>query len=679
MHDLSMRDEDILSELGIEANNSLTHHTEVHQESTRVDSDDLHLKEVFEPGKRLTEVLSKESDYVYIIAEIGINHDGCLQSALGLIDAAKEAGVDAVKFQKRHLPSIYKASTIDDPNSQEWNIEYLIETLKVVELSENDFDIIQAHCNKLQVDLIITPFDEISTDYVFEQGIVAFKNASCNMLNFKLMDRMISKGLPILISTGMWTDEEIKIAVTYLDAKNARYALLLSNSTYPCPYEDICLSYLHKLSEYAPVIGYSGHERGTFIPIAAVAMGARIIEKHITFDKTKIGLDHKASMEPHEWREMVSQIRILQKSMDKTKIANQAELLARQSFCLSPYATKDLKKGEMLAENDFIWRAPGKGIYQHEILEYIGKPVMLPVASGDCISKSNFEASTLAKSEWKIPGFGKKWGVKCRFHDFLEYSVLSAPVVEFHCSQKDIYDSASGICSASSQLIIHAPEIVDKMLVDICSQDELQRTLSLNILQDTIKKTIELSSGFPGKPKLVVHFGGMQLNAAQDEKALRKSLLARAISSFEMLKYNPDEIEILPENLPPKPWYLGGEWNQYGFMTEDDMIDFCEHFGLKMTFDICHAQLYCKSCDQDLVEYARQVKPFVSHLHISDATGIGGEGVQIHEGEVDFNSVFMELADCNCSWVTEIWAGHTNNGQGVYDSMLELKKYRQYL
>ena len=79
------------------------------------------------------------------------------------------------------------------------------------------------------------------------------------------------------------------------------------------------------------------------------------------------------------------------------------------------------------------------------------------------------------------------------------------------------------------------------------------------------------------------------------------------------------------------------------------------------------------------MEYARQVKPFVSHLHISDATGIGGEGVQIHEGEVDFNSVFMELADCNCSWVTEIWAGHTNNGQGVYDSMLELKKYRQYL
>ena len=147
------------------------------------------------------------------------------------------------------------------------------------------------------------------------------------MLNFKLIDRMVLKGLPILISTGMWTDEEIKIAVAYLNAKNAQYSLLLSNSTYPCPYEDICLAYLQKLGNYTPVIGYSGHERGTFIPIAAVAMGARIIEKHITFDKNKTGLDHKASMEPEEWHEMVAHIRILQSSIRGNQIQTRQNCL----------------------------------------------------------------------------------------------------------------------------------------------------------------------------------------------------------------------------------------------------------------------------------------------------------------------------------------------------------------
>ena len=678
LSDLSLHDEEILQKLNL-INDERSNGSDT---CLSRDISTSHIQSPlnrFEPGRRLKEVLSQESDYVYIIAEIGINHDGCLQTALRLIDAAKDAGVDAVKFQKRHLPSIYNESTIDDPNSQEWNIEYLVETLKVTELSETDFDTIQAHCNRLQLDLIITPFDEISADFVHSRSVVAFKNASCNMLNFKLIDRMVAKRLPVLISTGMWTDEEIKMAVTYLNAKDVQYSLLLSNSTYPCPYEDISLSYLKKLSEYVPVVGYSGHERGTFIPVAAVAMGARIIEKHITFDKSKSGLDHKASMEPDEWREMVRQIRVLETSMGKYKTANQAELLARQSFCLSPYAKRDFKQGDVLTENDFIWRAPGKGLYQHEISEYMGKPAVLEIKSGDCLSKSHFHTNTLGIAEWSIPNYSKMWGVKCRFHDFLDYSVLSAPVVEFHCSQKDIYDSTTGICSATSQLVVHAPEIVDMMLVDICSQDERQKTLSLNILQDTITKTIELSRQFPGKPKLVVHFGGMKLDPARDEETVRKDLLRRAVSSFEALKYDPDEIEILPENLPPKPWYLGGEWNQYGFMTADDMIQFCEHFDLKMTFDICHAQLYCKSCDEDLVDYTRRVRPFVSHLHISDATGIGGEGVQIHEGEIDFEGVFTELKDCRCSWVTEVWAGHTDNGQGVYKSMLELQKYQHLL
>ena len=171
----------------------------------------------------------------------------------------------------------------------------------------------------------------------------------------------------------------------------------------------------------------------------------------------------------------------------------------------------------------------------------------------------------------------------------------------------------------------------------------------------------------------------MQLSEESNDMLLRRQLLNRAIHNFKKLSFDPNIIDILPENLPPKPWYLGGEWNQYGFMKEEDMIEFCDTFGLKMTFDICHAQLYCKSCNHSLTQYAQKIKNYVSHMHISDANGINGEGIQIGDGELDFESVFSVMNDVDCSWVTEIWAGHTNNNQGLYKSMKKLLKYRKYL
>ena len=626
----------------------------------------------------LSKVLKKQTNHVYIIAEIGINHNGKLDIALELIQEAYNAGVDAVKFQKRNIYKIYTKKTIDDPNSCEWNIEYLLNVLKDTELSKEDYDIISERCKELKLDLIITPFDKESVDFVLNYDVVAFKNASCNMTNYELLDYMAQKSLPILISTGMWNDQEISSAVKYFKAHNIEYILLLANSTYPCPYEDININYLNTLKKYSNVIGYSGHERGNFIPIAAVALGARIVEKHITLDKTQPGLDHKASMEPPEWKEMVSNIRLLEKALGDNKVVNQAEMLAKQSFCLSPYASRDIEKGELLTEDMFTLLSPGKGLLQNELSEFIGKEVKLFIKKNSCISKSYFE-DTLPIKNWQITNYQKRWGVKCRFNDFLEYSVLSSPIVEFHCSQKDIYDSTTGILSNTSQLVIHAPEIVDKMLVDICSNNEYQVKKSLDILQHTINKTIELSKNFKGKPKLVVHFGGMCLESSNNIRETQNNMLNNAIKNFKKLNFDKSLIDILPENLPPKPWYLGGEWNQYGFMNENDMSIFCDTFGVKMTYDICHAKLYCNHCNKDIVEYTKNIKKYIAHVHISDAKGINGEGVQINEGDTDFLPIFQEIEDIPFSWVTEIWAGHINNGKGCHDSMKLLEPYKKYL
>ncbi len=164
-----------------------------------------------------------------------------------------------------------------------------------------------------------------------------------------------------------------------------------------------------------------------------------------------------------------------------------------------------------------------------------------------------------------------------------------------------------------------------------------------------------------------MHLGGMYLNVR--DLVDTKLLIKRAIENFKKLKYDPNLIEIIPENLPPRPWYLGGEWFQHGFMFSDDMKEFCNHFNLKMTYDICHASLFCNEFNIDLVEYTKEVMPIVGHVHISDAYGNNGEGVKIGEGNIDFEPVLKEMEKFQFSWVSEIWSGHLHNGAGTYKCM----------
>ena len=617
--------------------------------------------------------------YVYTIAEIGVNHNGSLETALSLIDASHEAGVDAVKFQKRDLSSIYTKEILEDPNSAEWNIDYLIPILKEVELSENDYKEIKKKCDDLDIELIITPFDNNSATFCKNLGVNAFKVASADMINFDLLSLLDSFGLPVIVSTGMWGEPEIKKAVDYFNQKmpNSDVCMLLANSTYPTPYESINLGYIKRLKELHGIVGYSGHERGTFIPTAAVALGASIVEKHITFDRDQEGPDHKASMLPEEFKEMVSNIRNLQMALGEEKLINQAEMLARESFAKSAYAIKDLPVGHRLKNDDVVFKSPGKGIFPHELEEFLGKDLKVPIKKGSVVSKLDFE-SVIKISDWKLPKFHGNWGVKCRFHDFEEYKSVKPKVIEFHCSETDINIDFKGTAK-DTQLVVHAPEIFGRRLVDICSDDPETVEGSLYLLQQSIDKTLSIAKNFShAKPKFVVHLGGMSLDHVVNENC-NQLMIERAIDNFKKLSFNPSDIDILPENLPPRPWYLGGQWFQYGFMHSEDMIRFCNHFGLKMTYDVCHAALHCHHDKISLDDYTRKVMPLVSHLHLSDATGIDGEGVQVGEGQINFDNLFNTINEfkgkSDFSWVTEIWSGHVNHGAGCRKSMHNLSKY----
>lgn len=608
----------------------------------------------------------------YIVAEIGINHNGSLDVAIELARAAKKAGADAVKLQKRDLSQIYSSIVLSDANNSEWTFEYLLPLLKEFELSKQDYGVIREECNSLEIDLIVTPFDEVSASFVTGLGVSALKIASADMTNIPLLQACHSYELPMLISVGMWEESDIRHCVDIYKDKGFRYALLMAQSTYPASYDTLNLGFLKQLAEFSPVFGYSGHERGTFIPVAAVALGCRIIEKHITFDRNEKGPDHKASMLPDEWEQMVYQIRMLERSLGQSKEINQAEKLSREAFAKSAVPLRDLPVDHILNKADVTFRAPGKGVFPHQIAKYYGRPLKKGIKKDHYINETDFE-DLLNISDWKKFSFKKQWGVKCRFHDYDEFKILNTPCIEFHCSQTDL-DANFAAEESESLLVVHAPEIYDRQLVDICLDDKTKVDESLDILQRSIDKTLEIAKYFPKhRPKMVTHLGGMSLDVRQmDNTAV---LTERAIANFERLDFSKDEIEILPENLPPHPWYLGGEWFQHGFMHAEDMIAFCAHFNLKMAYDVCHASLYCNRFNISLVDYTQQVMPYVSHLHISDAEGINGEGVQIGQGTMDFNTLMAATKEYPFSWVPEIWSGHLHQARGMYQCLVKLEEY----
>ena len=621
----------------------------------------------------MSRIAMLKNDDLYVIAEIGINHNGSVDEALYLMREAAKAGADAVKFQKRTLSEIYVASLLDDPNSAEWSFQYLIPQLKELELSEAAFHTLRAEARLLGVDFIVTPLDQVSADFVATLELDAVKFASADLTNWPLISHTLGKlACPAIFSTGMWDDAVIRKSANFI-AENFtnRYAMLLCQSTYPAPPESLNLRYLHTLSSMAPMVGYSGHELGVQASLLAHAQGATIIEKHITRDIHQLGPDHKASLTPEQFVDLVHQLQLTRTMMgEDRKVITMAEQLNREVFAKSLVAKRDLAAGDSIRLEDLKFMSPGKGITPDRLPEFLGKVLMRPKCANDYITEQDFEEA-LTVAEWQSFTFSKDWGVKCRFHDFEIYKQLKTPVVEFHCSDRDVIDEVRA-ASESSALIMHAPEIIGRDLFDLCSDNKDVVQKSIGILEQTIVRTRELAPGFRQgvKPKIVLHVGGMSL---LDGKYDCSEITSKAEKVLRDI--NLDGVELLPENLPPRPWYLGGQWHQYGYMRPEDMAAFCKSLSLGMTFDICHAQLYCKYAGIDLVDYAKIVLPYIRHVHISDAHGIDGEGVQVGEGELDFDALFRHLEKARFSWVPEIWSGHVNHGAGTHHAFCCLEKY----
>lgn len=336
-----------------------------------------------------------------IIAEAGVNHNGDIKIAKRLIDVASDAGVDYVKFQTFKAEKIvsptakkckYQSKNIGDNDDFQYNM------LKKLELSDQDHMDLISYCKKKDIKFLSTAFDTHGVKYLDELGLNLFKIPSGEITNFPYLRTIAQTGKPVILSTGMSTIKEISDALDVfkkygLDRKDI--TILHCNTEYPTPMNDVNLKAMLTIGDKFEVhIGYSDHTLGIEVPIAAVAMGASVIEKHFTLDSTLPGPDHAASLEPSELKAMVKSIRNIEAAIsgDGLKKPSESEMKNIAIVRKSIHILKSLKAGDIISEDDIFALRPAGGISPMKWNEVIGKSVVKDIEAYDILNWDNIKA-----------------------------------------------------------------------------------------------------------------------------------------------------------------------------------------------------------------------------------------------------------------------------------------------
>lgn len=330
-----------------------------------------------------------------IIAEAGVNHNGDLTQAKALIDVAAEAGADYVKFQtfkaeklvsKTAQKAEYQKRNIGDDNDSQFAM------LKRLELNEMQHEELQRYARTRNIRFLSTAFDLDSINYLNQLGIDVFKIPSGEITNYPYLVAISRQQKPVILSTGMATYQEVAEAMQVLidhGVPKEKMTVLHCNTEYPTPYGDVNLKAMPLLGEQLGVAyGYSDHTLGIEVPIAAVALGATLIEKHFTLDRSLPGPDHAASLEPQELKDMVSAIRHIELAMqgDGVKEPSASELKNRSVARKSIFINKNLSKGHILTEDDLIMMRPGNGISPMLMMSVIGKKLNEELTAGNMLT-----------------------------------------------------------------------------------------------------------------------------------------------------------------------------------------------------------------------------------------------------------------------------------------------------
>lgn len=336
------------------------------------------------------------SQPTFIIAEAGVNHNGDIDMALRLVDAAADAGADAVKFQtfsaekltrRGAAKAVYQQKSTGDGDQ--------FDMLKALEMSTDMHERVLERCHQRGIEFMSTAFDEDSFDYLVSLGIKRVKVPSGEVTNHPFLRHMAKAKLPMVLSTGMADLHEVRDAVAVIrTTKNGcDLAVLHCTSNYPASPADVNLSAMNTIRDaLGVVVGYSDHTLGITVSVAAVAMGANVIEKHFTLDKTLPGPDHGASLDPQELRTMVEAIRTVEAARgDGVKAPTASELPVRELVRRSVTTLRNIAAGTLIGSADITLLRPGTGIQPADLENVPGKRARRDIAAGETLQWSDIE------------------------------------------------------------------------------------------------------------------------------------------------------------------------------------------------------------------------------------------------------------------------------------------------
>ena len=613
----------------------------------------------------------------FFIAEIGNNHNGDIELARELVDKAIESGADAVKFQLRHLDEVYGSGS----SSKDVGVEYTMQLLAEVNLSPDEMNDLVKYSKSKGILVGCTPFDLRSLRDVISFDIDFIKIASADLTNTSLLEAAAKWFIPIIISTGMSTLDEIERASRVMKDSKCPFALLHCNSTYPTPFKDVGLNFMPNLSDYSSsgVYGYSGHERGYEVPIAAVSMGASIIEKHFTIDRSMRGNDHKVSLLPEEFLQMVTAAKNVKESLGSSnRSMSQGEMINRENLAKSIVAGRDIEVGECLKMGDLEFKSPGQGIQPDRAHELVGKILVNALSCGDNIFYSHFEKidGLGFKSRFSDLEFSREAGIPVRFHDVHKMTAGSnLTFVEFHLTNKDLdFDLEDFQLPPSiTSIAVHAPELFDgDNLLDLANIDPTIRDRSIH----DMGKVVEIASRLgellgQSKVPIVVNVGG-QTTGDFSSPELSKQLYDNVGKSLK--KISTPAVDLLIQTMPPYPWHFGGQSFHNLFVDAGETLDFCQKWGFGICFDLSHSAMAGAWMERNVIEWIEVLGPWIRHMHLSDSAGVDGEGLQIGDGELNFGKISeaLNLHVPNISFIPEIWQGHVDGGSQSFKALCEI-------
>jgi sialic acid synthase SpsE/sugar phosphate isomerase/epimerase len=612
----------------------------------------------------------------FIIAEIGNNHNGSFDRAVQMVDLAVEMGVDCAKFQMRHLDEVYRQRTLRK-DGEDLGTEYVLDLLRRFELSLDEHKRIAQYCAQKGILYLCTPWDGRSVDALAAMGVPAYKVASADLTNLPLLDKLCLTGKPLILSTGMSSKGEVQAAVDFLDRRKAQFVLLHCNSTYPAPLHDIQLRWMEQLRGIHPLVGYSGHERGTAVTLAAVALGACVIERHFTLDRTMEGPDHAASLEFAEFKRLIEGIREIEEALGdgSERRISQGEMINRENLGKSLVTASKLGKGTVIEPRHIKVRSPGQGLSPLYYEQLLGRTIRHDMEEEDFFYPSDLKSERIEPRSY---AFRRPWGVPVRYHDFKDYAKRIQPdLYEFHLSYSDMELNLDDYLEGTYPVdfVVHAPELfTGSKLMDLASPDPVYRAESVRETQRVINITRALKRFFPKtkRPMIVANIGGFTMDAPLPAAVIPEyyERFAQSLSELDL-----DGVELIPQTMAPFPWHFGGQRYQNLFVKIDEIVEWCRKLQLRMCFDISHTRLTCNHMGLDFYQFAAQIAPITAHLHLGDALGLNGEGLQIGEGDIDFARLGAILAaGCpQAPFIPEIWQGHKNGGEGFWIALEKLE------